>query len=49
MSDATENHLVPANATAEALPTNGTLNMADSGSSQDNCKNATLTLTLSSN
>src|SRR3954451_4722948 len=49
MTAVTEDHLVPASATAEALPNNGTLNMADSGSSQDNCKGATLTLTLSSN
>jgi len=49
MSDVTEDHLVPANATAETLPTNGTLAMADSGSSQDNCKGATLTLSLTSN
>ena len=49
MSDVTEDHLVPANATAEDLGTSGTLNMADSGSNQDNCKGATLTLTLSSN
>src|SRR5436305_10749248 len=34
MSDVTEDHNVPANATTESLPTNGTLNMADSGSNQ---------------
>lgn len=49
MTDVTEDHLVPASATTEALPNNGTLNMADSGSNQDNCKGATLTLSLTSN
>jgi hypothetical protein len=49
MADVTENHSVPAEATAEALPTEGSLVYANTGVSQDACKGATLTLTLSSN
>ena len=49
MADVTENHSVPAEATAEALPTEGSLVYADTGVNQDACKGATLTLTLSSN
>jgi hypothetical protein len=48
MADVTENHQVPAGATAEPLPTNGSLVMANTAVNQDACKNATLTLTLSS-
>ena len=48
MADVTENHEVPANATAEALPTEGSLVYANTAVSQDACKGATLTLTLSS-
>jgi hypothetical protein len=48
MVDATENHQVPANATAEALPTNGSLHYANTNVNQDACQGATLTLTLSS-
>jgi hypothetical protein len=48
MADVTENHQVPAEATAEALPTHGSLVYANTAVSQDNCKGATLTLTLSS-
>jgi hypothetical protein len=48
MANVTENHEVPANATAEALPTNGSLVYADTAISQNACKGATLTLTLSS-
>ena len=48
MADVTENHQVPAGATADPLPTNGSLAMANTGVNQDACKNATLTLTLSS-
>ena len=48
MSDVTENHQVPAGATAEALPNNASLVYANTGVSQDACKGATLTLTLSS-
>jgi hypothetical protein len=48
MADVTENHQVPAEATAEALPNNGSLVFANTSVSQDACKGATLTLTLSS-
>jgi len=48
MSDVSENHQVPAGATAEALPNDGSLVYANTGVSQDACKGATLTLTLSS-
>jgi hypothetical protein len=48
MADAIENHLVPAGATVEPLPVDGTLVYANTGVSQDVCKGATLTLTLSS-
>ncbi len=48
MEDVTQNHDVPAGATAETLPQNGTLVYADTAVSQDACKGATLTLTLSS-
>jgi hypothetical protein len=48
MADVTQNHQVPAGATVEALPTNGSLVFANTGVSQDACKGATLTLTLSS-
>jgi hypothetical protein len=48
MADVTENHQVPANATVDPMPTNGSLVYADTAVSQDACKGATLTLTLSS-
>jgi hypothetical protein len=48
MADVTQNHQVPAGATANALPTNGSLVYANTAVNQDACKNATLTLTLSS-
>jgi len=48
MEDVTQAHEVPAGATTEALPTNGALAYANSGVSQDACKGATLTLTLTS-
>jgi hypothetical protein len=48
MADVTENHQVPAEATAEALPNDGSLVYANTAVSQDACKGATLTLTLSS-
>jgi hypothetical protein len=48
MADVTESHQVPGNATAESLPTNGSLAYAETGINQDACKGATLTLTLSS-
>ena len=48
MADVTESHQVPGNATAEPLPTNGSLVYAETGVNQDACKSATLTLTLSS-
>jgi hypothetical protein len=46
MAPVTESHEVPANATAEPLPTDGVLAYADTAVSQDACKGATLTLTL---
>lgn len=49
MADVTQTHQVPAGATAEALPNNGSLVYANTAVSQDACKGATLTLTLSSN
>jgi hypothetical protein len=48
MADAVENHQVPAGATVEPLSTSGSLVYANTGVSQDACKGATLTLTLSS-
>jgi hypothetical protein len=48
MPDVIQNHLVPAQATEEALPNNGSLTYANTAVSQDACKGATLTLTLSS-
>lgn len=48
MEDITEDHLVPAGATVEALPADGSLAYANTAVSQDACKDATLTLTLSS-
>jgi hypothetical protein len=48
MADVTEEHEVPAGATAEALPVDGSLVYANTGLNQDACKGATLTLTLSS-
>jgi hypothetical protein len=48
MADVTENHEIPAGATAASLPSGGTLVYADTGVDQSACKGATLTLTLSS-
>jgi hypothetical protein len=48
MADVTQSHEVPAEATAEGLPNNGSLVYANTAVSQDACKGATLTLTLSS-
>ena len=48
MSDVIEDQLVPANATAEALLTNGSLVYANTAVDQNACKGATLTLGLSS-
>jgi hypothetical protein len=48
MADVAEGHEVPAGATAEPLPNNGSLVYANTAVSQDACKGATLTLTLSS-
>lgn len=48
MADVSEDHQVPAGATAEALPNDGSLVYANTAVSQDACKGATLTLTLSS-
>jgi hypothetical protein len=47
VADVTETHQIPAGATAEALPNNGSLAYANTGANQDACKGATLTLTLS--
>lgn len=49
MPDVAENHSVPAGATAEPLPNNGTLSMANTAANQDACKSAQIVLTLSSN
>jgi hypothetical protein len=48
MADVTENHQVPAGATVDALPNDGSLVYANTAVNQDACKGATLTLTLSS-
>ncbi len=48
MADVTENHQVPAGATVEPLPTNGSVAYANTAVNQDACKDATLTLTFSS-
>jgi hypothetical protein len=48
MADVTQDHEVPANATVEPLPNDGTLVYVNTEVSQDICKGATLTLTLSS-
>jgi hypothetical protein len=48
MSDATQNHQVPAGATAETLPNNASLVYENTEVNQDACKGATLTLDLSS-
>jgi hypothetical protein len=48
MADVNQAHQVPAGATVEALPNNGSLVYANTAVSQDACKGATLTLTLSS-
>lgn len=48
MANVSEDHQVPAGATAEALPNDGSLVYANTAVSQDACKGATLTVTLSS-
>lgn len=48
MADVTQDHEVPAEATNEALPNDGSLVYANTAVSQDACKGATLTLALSS-
>lgn len=48
MANVTASHQVPAGATVEALGTGGSLVYANTAVSQDACKDATLTLTLSS-
>lgn len=48
MPDVTENREVPAEATADPLPNPGTLTFANTAENQDACKNATLTLVLTS-
>lgn len=47
MPDVVENADVP-NGSGTALPNNGTLTFADTASNQDACKNATITLNLTS-
>ena len=47
MPDVVENFEIP-NGTGTALPNNGTLTFADTASNQDACKNATITLNLTS-
>jgi hypothetical protein len=48
MPDVPENHEVAAHASGHALPSNGTISYANTDVSQDACKGASLTLTLSS-
>jgi hypothetical protein len=48
MADTTQNHQVPAGATAEPMPVTGSLVYANTPISQDACKGATMTLTLTS-
>ena len=48
MPDVTQGFEVPAGATAAGLPTSGSLTYANSAVSQDACKGATLTLSLTS-
>lgn len=48
MTNVTEDHQVPAGATTEALPVDGSLDYANTAVNQDPCQGATLTLTLSS-
>jgi hypothetical protein len=48
MADTTQNHSVPAGATADPMPVTGTLVYANTPISQDACKGATMTLTLTS-
>ena len=48
MADVGQGHQVPAAATVEALPNDGSLVYANTAVDQDACKGATLTLTLSS-
>jgi len=48
MADVTQDHQVPAETTDEPLPNDGSLAYANTAVSQDACKGATLTLSLSS-
>jgi len=48
VADVAEDHQVPANATAEPLPNDGSLVFANTAVNQDACKGATVTLALSS-
>lgn len=48
MVDVDQDHEVPAGATVEALPNDGTMAMANTLLDQDGCKGATLTLALES-
>ncbi len=48
MADVAQTHEIPAGATVEALPNDGSLVYANTAVSQDACKGATLTLTLTS-
>jgi hypothetical protein len=49
MPDVVENQTIAAGASGAALSSNGTLSMADTAVSQDACKGAALTLSLTSN
>jgi len=48
VNDVIENQSIAANSTGVALANNGSISMTNTGVSQDACKGATITLTLSS-
>ncbi|MCU1657695.1 MAG: hypothetical protein JWO57_2351 [Pseudonocardiales bacterium] len=48
VADVTENQVITHNTSGTALATGGTLVFAESGTNQDGCKGATITLTLTS-
>jgi hypothetical protein len=48
IADTEENQVIPAGKSGVALTKNGSITMADTAVSQDACKGATITLTLSS-
>ena len=49
IADVVENQVIAAGASGAALTNGGSISFANSGVSQDACKSATITLTLSSN